>query len=82
MKITLWKELGHLVQRYRAAILKINPMMLSNTFSDFISDMRVLITNTMIDNIKNKIENLHLQECSLKNKPFWKLVILLEASFF
>ena len=56
--------------------------MLSNTFSDFISDMRVLITDTMIDDIENKIEKLHLRERSLKDKPFWKLVILLEASFF
>ena len=33
----------------------------------------------MIDNIENKIENLRLQECSLKNRSFWKLVILLET---
>ena len=36
----------------------------------------------MIDNIENKIESLHLQECSLKNRSPWKLVISLEASFF
>ena len=36
----------------------------------------------MTDNIENKIESLHLQECSLKNRSFWKLVISLEASFF
>ena len=36
----------------------------------------------MIDNIENKIGNLHLQEFSLKNRSFWKLVISLEASFF
>ena len=35
--------------------------------------------NTMIDNIENKIENLRLQECSLRNRSFWKLVISLET---
>ena len=53
--------------------------MLSNIFLDFISDMEQLITNTMIDNIENKIENFRLQECSLKNRSFWKLVILPET---
>ena len=33
----------------------------------------------MIDDIENKIENLRLQECSLKNRYFWKLVISLET---
>ena len=33
----------------------------------------------MIDDIENKIENLRLQECSLKNRSFWKLVISLET---
>ena len=32
--------------------------MLSNTFSDFISDMGVLLTDTIIDNIEGRIENL------------------------
>ena len=27
----------------------------------------------MIDDIENKIENLRLQECSLKNRPSWKV---------
>ena len=36
----------------------------------------------MIDNIKNKIESLHFQECCLKNMSLWNLVISLEASFF
>ena len=44
----------------------------------------------MIDNIENKIESFHLQQCSLKNnlhvalknRSLWKLVILLEAYFF
>ena len=31
--------------------------MLSNTPSDFISDMGVIDTGTMIDNIENKIED-------------------------
>ena len=67
--------------------------MLSNSFSDFISDMEVtdhtdalitltIISITPIDNIENKIESLHLQECSLKTRSLWKLVILLEPSFF
>ena len=30
----------------------------------------------MIEDIDNKTENLRLQECSLKNRSFWKLVIL------
>ena len=33
----------------------------------------------MIDNIENKIENYRLQEYSLKNRSFWKLVISLET---
>ena len=67
--------------------------MLSNSFSDFISDMEVtdhtdtmitltIISITPIDNIENKIESLHLQECPLKIRSLWKLVILLEPSFF
>ena len=30
----------------------------------------------MIEDIDNKTENLQLQECSLKYRSFWKLVIL------
>ena len=33
----------------------------------------------MIDNIENKLENIRLQEYSLKNASFWKLVISLET---
>ena len=33
----------------------------------------------MIDNIEHKIENLRLEECSLKNRSFWELIILLET---
>ena len=33
----------------------------------------------MIDDIENKIENLRLQECSLKYRSFWNLVISLET---
>ena len=33
----------------------------------------------MIDNIENKIENLRLQKCSIKNRSFLKLVISLET---
>ena len=29
-----------------------------------------LITDTMIDNVESKIENLRLLECSLKNRSF------------
>ena len=44
LKIRLWKELGRLVQKYRIAInffFKNFPNMLSNTFSNFISDMEL-----------------------------------------
>ena len=33
----------------------------------------------MIDNTENKKENLHLQESSLQNRFFWKLIISLET---
>ena len=33
----------------------------------------------MIDDMEYKIENLRLQESSLKNRFFWKLPILLET---
>ena len=60
--------------------------MLSNTLLDFISDMGVadkqLITDTVIDNIEDEIENLRLQNYSLKNRSLLNLTILLEASFF
>ena len=36
----------------------------------------------MIKNIENKIDNLYLHEYSVKNRSFWKLVILLEESIF
>ena len=42
LKITLWKEIGYLVQKYKVAIKKNNfADMFSNTFPDFISDMGV-----------------------------------------
>ena len=40
--------------------------MLSKTFSDFVSDIRVTDHS-----IESKIENLRLQECTLKNRSFW-----------
>ena len=36
----------------------------------------------MIDDIENKIEYLRLQEWSLKNRSFWKLVISLETFLY
>ena len=51
-------------------------------FRIFFSDMLQLITDTIIDNIENKIESLHLQKWSLKNRSLWKLVISPEGSFF
>ena len=33
----------------------------------------------MADDIENKIANLRLQECSLKNRSFLNLVVLLES---
>ena len=38
-----------------------------------------MIKNTMVDDIENKIANLRLQECSLKNRSFLNLVVLLES---
>ena len=37
------------------------------------------ITDTMINDIESKIENIRLQEYSLKNRSFWKLVVSLET---
>ena len=48
--------------------------MLSNTSFGFISDMEV-IDHKHCDDKENKIENLRLQECSLKNRSFQKFVI-------
>ena len=44
--------------------------------------MRVTDHRKQIDDLENKIEHLHLQECSLKSRSLWKLVISLQASFF
>ena len=55
------------------------PNMFSNTSLDFILDMGVTDHDNIIDNIENKKKNLLLQEYSLKNRSFWKLVILLET---
>ena len=42
LKTILWKELGHLVQKYRIAILKnISLVCCQTLFSDFISDLGV-----------------------------------------
>ena len=38
-----------------------------------------MIKNAMVDDIENKIANLRLQECSLKNRSFLNLVVLLES---
>ena len=57
--------------------------MLSYTCLDFISDVGVTDhRHCMIDNIKNKTEGLHLQQCSLKNRSLRKLAISPKASFF
>ena len=55
------------------------PNMLSNTSLDFILDMGVADHDNIIDKIENKNKNLRLRECSLKNRPFQKLVISLET---
>ena len=52
--------------------------MLLNTFLDFISDMGVTDHRHYVDNTESKIDNRRLQESFLKNRSFWKLVILLE----
>ena len=57
--------------------------MLSYTFLDFISDVGVTDQrHCMIDKIKNKIEGLHLQQCSLKNRSLRKLAVSPKALFF
>ena len=58
------------------------PNRLTNILLGLISDMGVSDDRHYDQNIENKIENLGLQECSLKNRSFWKLVISLETSFF
>ena len=60
------------------------PNMLLHASPDFISDLGVTDgqyrIDTRVDNIENNIENLRLQECSLKSRFFiWKLVIALET---
>ena len=52
--------------------------MFSNISLNFVSDIGVA-DHTMIDYTENKIENLHLQECSLTNRSFSNLVIWLET---
>ena len=53
--------------------------MFSTASLDFISDIGVTDHRHMIYNIESEIENLRLQECSLKSRSFWKLVISLET---
>ena len=70
LKIILSKELDRLVQKYRIAIEKnISPLMCHT----------LLMIYIMIDNGQNKIENLWIQECSLKNSSFWKLAFSLKT---
>ena len=53
--------------------------MLSNTSSDFISDIGVTYHRQYDREKLCKIDNLQPQECSLKNRCFWKLVISLKT---
>ena len=70
LKITLWKELGYLVQKYRIAILKtFFPKCCQILFQILFLIWGYLITDFMIDNKENKIENLCLQ-------------VVLEVSYF
>ena len=55
--------------------------MLSNTFSDSILDMGVSDHRNYIENIENKIENVRLQECSLKNISFFNVNSFLMQTF-
>ena len=76
LTITLWKELGRLVQKYSITIQKTFFTICCETlFRILFQIWGYLITDTMIDNIESKIESLHVQECSLKNRSLWKLVI-------
>ena len=53
--------------------------MLSNMSFDYISGMGVTDHKHYDLDTENKVENLRLHECSLKNRSFWKLVISLET---
>ena len=53
--------------------------MLSSISLDFISNMEVTDHKHYINDIENKIDNFQLQECSLKHRSFWKLLISLET---
>ena len=53
--------------------------MLSNASLDLISDIGVIDHRDYDRSIESKIENLQLQEYSLKNRSFQKLVISLET---
>ena len=55
------------------------PNMLSSIPLDFISNMEVTDHKHYINDIENKIDNFQLQECSLKHRSFWKLLISLET---
>ena len=74
LKMTLWKKLGCLVQKYKIAIYITFFLIacIANKFSDFISDMEVTDQrkDTMIDNVGNKTKNHRFQECFLINRSF------------
>ena len=53
--------------------------MFSDTSLNVISDMGVTDRRHMIYNIESTVENLQHQECSLKSRSFWTLVISLET---
>ena len=53
--------------------------MFSNTSLDFISAMEITDHRHYDQQYRKQNRDLRLQECSLKIRPFWKLVILLET---
>ena len=66
------------MERVRSPSPEIQELLFKKTFF-LICCQTLQITDTIIDNIETKTENLRLQKSSLKNGYFWKLVISLET---
>ena len=75
LKITLWKELGRLVKKYRITILKHFTQYAAKHFFEFYFRYESSWSQTPWLIIESKIENPRLQECFLRK-------ILLEVSYF
>ena len=67
---------NYIMERARSPSSEIWDSYLKNNFPNMLSKTD---HDNIIDNIENKKEDLHLQEYSLKNRSFWKLVLSLET---